>query len=152
MKKGKVKDLVVATKEETISTILTSDSFSEFAGALAESVVSEGVAGIVGEVAGAVIPGINSIRLSYKQKRFEYRVKKAFSSELSDSWLEMYTINTEAFIVSYLPLLSSILPMENLLISKMENGRLSIYSQKSGLLISLIIENGLISAIGTDSI
>ena len=77
MKKGKVKDLVVATKEETISTILTSDSFSEFAGALAESVVSEGVAGIVGEVAGAVIPGINSIRLSYKQKRFEYRVKKA---------------------------------------------------------------------------
>jgi hypothetical protein len=77
MKKGKVKDLVVATKEETISTILTSDSFSEFAGALAESVVSEGVAGIVGELAGAVIPGINSIRLSYKQKRFEYRVKKA---------------------------------------------------------------------------
>ena len=95
---------------------------------------------------------IGKVLVNLEKDSIEYRVKKAFSSELSDSWLEMYTINTEAFIVSYLPLLSSILPMENLLISKMENGRLSIYSQKSGLLISLIIENGLISAIGTDSI
>lgn len=95
---------------------------------------------------------LGKVLVNLEKDSIEYRVKKAFSSELSDSWLEMYTINTEAFIVSYLPLLSSILPMENLLISKMENGRLSIYSQKSGLLISLIIENGLISAIGTDSI
>ena len=95
---------------------------------------------------------LGKVLVNLEKDSIEYRVKKAFSSELSDSWLEMYTINTEAFIVSYLPLLSSILPMENLLISKIENGRLSIYSQKSGLLISLIIENGLISAIGTDSI
>ena len=95
---------------------------------------------------------LGKVLVNLEKDSIEYRVKKAFSSELSDSWLEMYTVNTEAFIVSYLPLLSSILPMENLLISKMENGRLSIYSQKSGLLISLIIENGLISAIGTDSI
>ena len=95
---------------------------------------------------------LGKVLVNLEKDSIEYRVKKAFSSELSDSWLEMYTINTEAFIVSYLPLLSSILPMENLLISKMENGRLSIYSQKSGLLVSLVIENGLISAIGTDSI
>ena len=31
MKKGKVKDLVVATKEKTISAILTGDNFSLFA-------------------------------------------------------------------------------------------------------------------------
>ena len=95
---------------------------------------------------------IGKVLTNLEKDSIEYRVKKAFSSELSDSWLEMYTVNTEAFIVSYLPLLSSILPMENLLISKMENGRLSIYSQKSGLMISLVIENGLISAIGTETI
>lgn len=95
---------------------------------------------------------IGKVLTKIEKDSIEYKVKKAFSSELSDSWLEMYTVNTEAFIVSYLPLLSSILPMENLLISKMENGRLSIYSQKSDLMISLVIENGLISAIGTETI
>ena len=95
---------------------------------------------------------IGKVLTKIEKDSIEYKIKKAFSSELSDSWLEMYTVNTEAFIVSYLPLLSSILPMENLLISKMENGRLSIYSQKSGLMISLVIENGLISAIGTETI
>ena len=95
---------------------------------------------------------IGKILTKIEKDSIEYKMKKAFSSELTDSWLEMYTVNTEAFIVSYLPLLSSILPMENLLISKMENGRLSIYSQKSGLMISLVIENGLISAIGTETI
>ena len=75
MKKGKDKDLLGATQEEAVSSLVSSESFSECLETLAECVVSEGVADIIGDVAGAAVPILNGIRLSYKQKRFERRVK-----------------------------------------------------------------------------
>lgn len=82
----------------------------------------------------------------------EEKILKAFREEFSEAWLSEYTVNTEAFALAYVPLLSSILPMENIIISAEENNRLSLYSRKSGYRVSLILENGLISALGAELI
>ena len=80
MKSGKIKDLICATSNEVTSTFLESDVISDFFSIAGETFVSECVAGLIGEIAGSAIPGINGIRLSYKQKRFERNVKNALDS------------------------------------------------------------------------
>lgn len=72
---------------------------------------------------------------------------EAFQSEFSLEWLEKYTINTEPFILAYSPELSSRLPMKSLVVGKEKENRLSLYSQEDGLLITLVFEDGKISAI-----
>ena len=46
---------------------------------VADIVVSEGVAEIIGALIGTFVPRINGIRLSYKQNRFETRVAGALT-------------------------------------------------------------------------
>ena len=89
---------------------------------------------------------LGKVAVSLDEDSLSLLAYKAFSSPLSEQWLREHTIATEAFIVSYLPFLSEILPMENIIISEEKENRLSLYSRKSGYLISLIYENGLISA------
>jgi len=77
MKKGKIKDFLSATKEESTNIILSSDVLPSVIQSIGETVVSEGTAMIIGEIAGAVIPGVNGVILSYKQKRFERYIIKS---------------------------------------------------------------------------
>ncbi|MBQ4556175.1 MAG: hypothetical protein IJA60_00825 [Clostridia bacterium] len=79
MRKGKIKDFLSAAKEETTDIFLSSDVLPGIIQSVGETVVSEGTAMIIGEVAGAVIPGINGIILSYKQKRFERHIEQALN-------------------------------------------------------------------------
>lgn len=76
-KTGKIKDLLLATKEELIDATVGSDIWPEVITNAAETVISEGSSLIIGGVLGAAFPRINSIRLSYKQNRFERHVQDA---------------------------------------------------------------------------
>ncbi|MBQ7386435.1 MAG: hypothetical protein IJW04_08035 [Ruminococcus sp.] len=77
MSKGKVKDFLLATKDEAVSRIMESELVPEMIETFGEVIVSEGVAALIGDVIGASLPVINGIRLSYKQNRFERHVNYA---------------------------------------------------------------------------
>ena len=66
-------DLVKATGKETVNFSL-SNVLPGIVKDYGEMVVSEGVAGLAGELVGAVCPLFNNIRLSYKQNRLERNV------------------------------------------------------------------------------
>lgn len=72
--KKKVKDLLLSTKDELVSTAIESETFSELIKTMGETVLSEGVSAILGEILGMIAPRINGIRLSYRQKRFERNI------------------------------------------------------------------------------
>lgn len=95
---------------------------------------------------------LGRVVVELEESSMEAKMLKAFSSEFSEAWLKEYTVNTEAFALAYVPLLSSLLPMENIILSKEENNRLSLYSRKSGYLVSLVFEDGLISALSAEII
>ena len=79
MKKGKVKDFLVASKDEVVNAVAESDMLPSAVEEVADIVVSEGVAEIIGALIGTFVPRINGIRLSYKQNRFETRVAGALT-------------------------------------------------------------------------
>lgn len=73
MSKKKILDLVKATGDETVDFVL-SNVLPEIVNSYGETLVSEGIANLAGELIGAVCPRINNIRLSYKQNRLERNV------------------------------------------------------------------------------
>lgn len=79
MEKGKIKDLLSAAKDEVVGAVIESEAAPEVVKIAAELVVSEGTAALFGTVFGAAAPKINSVRLSYKENRFERRVEKALA-------------------------------------------------------------------------
>lgn len=93
MKKGKIKDFLLATKDEAVDITVESGVISEIIKNIGETVVSEGPAMIIGEIAGAIAPRINGIRLSYKQNRFESHVKQAL--EIISKRIERVELNYE---------------------------------------------------------
>lgn len=93
VKKGKIKDFLLATKDEAVDITVESGVISEIIKNIGETVVSEGPAMIIGEIAGAIAPRINGIRLSYKQNRFESHVKQAL--EIISKRIERLELNYE---------------------------------------------------------
>lgn len=77
MGKGKIKDLLIASKDQIVNTIIESDNLPTVVEAIADVVVSEGIAEIIGKIVGSCIPQVNGIWLNYKQSRFEASVKDA---------------------------------------------------------------------------
>lgn len=73
MGEKKLLDLVKATGGETGHFAL-SDVFPQIVKTYGKTLVSEGIANLVGDLVGAVFPRVNSIRLSYKQNRLERNV------------------------------------------------------------------------------
>ena len=69
----KMLDFFKASNQEATDVIL-SDVFPEIVKQYGESVVGEILAGLLGEIVGAVFPRLNGIRLSYKQNRLESNV------------------------------------------------------------------------------
>lgn len=79
MEKGKIKDFLIASKDETSNAIIESDMLPAVIEEVADFVVSEGTAEIIGVLVGAFAPRINGIRLNYKQNSFERRVTNALT-------------------------------------------------------------------------
>lgn len=73
MGEKKLLDLVKATGDETVDFAL-SNVLPEVVKTYGETMVSEVVANLAGELIGAVCPRLNNIRLSYKQNRLERNV------------------------------------------------------------------------------
>ena len=73
MGEKKLLDLVKATGDETVDFAL-SNVLPEVVKTYGETLVSEVVANLAGELIGAVCPRLNNIRLSYKQNRLERNV------------------------------------------------------------------------------
>ncbi len=79
MEKRKIKDFLIASKDETFNTLIDSDMLPAAIEEIADFVVSEGTAEIVGALVGAFAPRVNGIRLNYKQNRFEKRIISALA-------------------------------------------------------------------------
>ncbi|MGN1224902.1 MAG: hypothetical protein ACI4TG_07345, partial [Ruminococcus sp.] len=79
MEKSKVKDFLCASRDEVVNSVVESDMLPTAVEEIADVVVSEGIAEIVGTLIGAFAPRINGMRLSYKQNRFETRVESALT-------------------------------------------------------------------------
>ncbi len=79
MGKGKIRDFLIAAKDETINTLIENDMLPAVIEEIADSVVSEGTAEIIGALVGTFVPRINGICLNYKQSRFERSVKNALA-------------------------------------------------------------------------
>lgn len=79
MEKGKIKDLLSAAKDEAVEALLGSEEAPETVKRIAELVVSEETATVIGTIFGAVAPRINSAHLSYKEKRLERYVENVLS-------------------------------------------------------------------------
>lgn len=74
---GKLKDLLAATKDEAVDTVVESGVLQEIVEGISDTFVSEGTALLLSGMIGAISPRINGIRLSYKQNRFERHVLAA---------------------------------------------------------------------------
>lgn len=79
MGKGKIRDFLIASKDETINTLVENNMLPAVIEEIADSVVSEGTTEIIGILVGTFVPRINGIRLNYKQSRFERSVKNALT-------------------------------------------------------------------------
>lgn len=73
MREKRLLDLINATGGETVDFAL-SDVLPEIVKTYGDTLVSECIANLAGELIGAVCPRVNNIRLSYKQKRLERNV------------------------------------------------------------------------------
>lgn len=107
MKKDSIKDFLSATGEEIVDTTLNSDLVPGLVTEILKSCISEGVSGIIGEIAGAVVPGVNGVMLSYKQKRFERNIAVALDaiknrlSSLEDNFEALNSELKQKFSTTY---------------------------------------------------
>lgn len=76
----KVKDLLVAVKNDSIQQVLENSNLSTAVTAILEKVVTNpSTAMILGSIIGGAAPRVNSIILNYKENRFERNVNEALS-------------------------------------------------------------------------
>lgn len=76
----KVKDLLVAVKDDSIQQVLENPNLSTAVTAILEKVVTNSsTAMILGSIIGGAAPRVNSIILNYKENRFERNMNEALS-------------------------------------------------------------------------
>lgn len=98
----------------------------------------------------AVVPQsskVGKVCVEIKEGSVEEMVSSALKEEFSLSWIEKYCDESDAFLSSYSPLLSSILPMESIVMGEYDGNGISLYSQKNGVYLYLIIKEGKIVAL-----
>lgn len=98
----------------------------------------------------AVVPEsskVGKVSVEIKEGSVEEFVLSAMKEEFSLSWIEKYSDSSDAFLAAYSPLLSSLLPMENLILGEYDGNGISLYSQDSGDYLYLIIKEGKIVAL-----
>ncbi len=79
MGKGRLGDFIRASFEDLNQVFIESDFCKETAIKLSENIVEEGTALAIGATFSAIAPRLNSIRLTYKEKRFERHIEKALA-------------------------------------------------------------------------
>ena len=90
---------------------------------------------------------LGEIATDIKPGTIESLVYSAMKKDYDDKWLERYAFSPYSFAVSYSSILSSLLPIENCLISTFKNDEISVMDQKSGRTLTLIIKEGKIIAL-----
>lgn len=78
----KIKEIVEPAKGPMLDVV--SDLFvPEIAENVAGNFVSDAVAGVIGKVAGSLVPGVGGMIMSYKQARFERNIERMISELMS---------------------------------------------------------------------
>lgn len=72
---------------------------------------------------------------------------EAVKAPYTEQWLEAYAEDAMLFAEAYSPLLSSALPMGNVLVGEERGGSLSVLDQDTGLWLSLTFQGGRLSAV-----
>ena len=93
---------------------------------------------------------VGKVCTEVKEGSVEEMVLKAMGEEFSLSWIEKYCDTSDGFLASYSPLLSSILPMEEIVLGLYDGNSIRLYSRKTGDCLSIIIKEGRISALQKD--
>ena len=84
---------------------------------------------------------IGRIQVDIEEESNAEMVLKAFSEEFTEAWIEKYANNDQLFALAYSPILSTLLPMTNLIISEERDNTLSLYSLDSKDFVSVIVSN-----------
>ena len=77
----------------------------------------------------------------------EEMVLRALKEEFSLSWIENYCDESDAFLAAYSETLSSILPMENVIMGEFDGNGLYFYSQDTPGCFYFVIKEGRITAL-----
>lgn len=78
----------------------------------------------------------------------ERLLKEALEKPLSQEWIEKYTTQDEAFIVSYAVLFQDLLPMENFIMSRVSEREIRVKEVDKDTVYTFILDQGKISALG----
>lgn len=92
---------------------------------------------------------IGTVAVDIQKDSVEEMILRAVNEEFTEEWVEKYAIfdNKEMFIVSYTPLLSTSLPLENAIISVLINNEIRALSLEDNISLTFIIKDGKIEGI-----
>ncbi len=93
---------------------------------------------------------IGRVCVSPEKGSSEYLVWSAVKRQYSDEWLERYTSSPVPFALSYSDSLSSLLPLDDFLVSVESDGEVKVLDRESGSVITFIIKEGRITALRID--
>lgn len=93
---------------------------------------------------------IGRICVSPKKDSVEEMVTKAMKSDYTDYWLEKYAHNPMSFAFLYSEVLSSIIPMDNFILSYFDKGEVKVLNLDTNRVLTIKIEEGKILALLID--
>lgn len=109
---------------------------------------------LLSSLAAGIIPQskrVGIVAVETEEGSVEEMLLTAFQEEFTLSWIERYTLATDTFLEAYSPLLSALLPMEDIVVGTFDGDGISLYSQKSGDWVYIIIKEGRIAALLVES-
>lgn len=90
---------------------------------------------------------LGNVAVEIEKGSEEELVFNAMRKEYTSQWLDEYTLNSTAFALAYTDTLSSLLPMEDFLLSTLDGNEIKVLERESGTLLTIIIKEGRISAL-----
>lgn len=93
---------------------------------------------------------IGKVCVSPQKGSAEEMVTKAMKSEYTDYWLEKYAHNPITFALLYSEVISSIIPMDNFILSYLDKSEVKILNLDTKQVINIKIEEGKILALLID--
>lgn len=90
---------------------------------------------------------VGRVCTTIKEGSVEEMVLSAVKEEFSLSWIEKYCDKSDAFLAQYSPILSSLLPMEDIILGLYDGNGINLYSQKTGDYLYLVVKEGRITAL-----
>ena len=90
---------------------------------------------------------VGRVCVEVEEGSVEEMVLRALKEEFSLSWIENYCDESDAFLAAYSETLSSILPMENVIMGEFDGNGLYFYSQDTPGCFYFVIKEGRITAL-----